>query len=235
MRPFFFGFFCEYKMENLNSEMKMDDLTIMAPKFDYRDISSKLIANGKVYMIDAPIRFPIHPGTNNDNIIAQLVDQFEVIVCNDELSDDGLYIKTILPIDGWIRKECIDNGLLRELNENSLSSLLDKQDFIMNKKEYNQYIKPNGFVKCLNCILPNCCINKIRKFPKWIFAGFVFLNILGELIVFIDTISDLNVWWQFGKADENTFFTLTFLFIFAPYYITWASAFGFLQKKVMFL
>eukprot|EP01083_Nonionella_stella_P016819 46952_1 len=199
---------------------------VSGPTLASTNVGAKEVKSGKMFMVTvgAHFRFPIHPEPNADHKIAKLVRQHEVIVTTDEASADGLYLRTVLPVSGWIRKSCIDDGTLVPVTKETFSELMDK----------SKIQKPG---RCTQCLQDSRCLSRIstsvRKHPVYVMAGYLILQFLAEVVIFADLLTDIAVAITLSAAQENWLFMLTCVFMLAPYYIAWAAAFGYLQKRAM--
>eukprot|EP01083_Nonionella_stella_P085955 238525_1 len=209
------------------AEQEQYAFEVSGPTLISSNVGQQEIKKGTMYMVTvgAHFRFPIHPVPNADHKIAKLVRQHEVIVTSDETDDSGLYIKTVLPVSGWIRKSCIDDGTLIKVTKDTYDDLIDKT-------------QPTRIPNCcVNCIRSCGCFSNIatsiRKHPVYVMAGILILHFLAELVIFADLLTDVAVAITLSYAEENWLFMLTCVFILAPYYIAWAAAFGYLQKRAM--
>jgi len=205
---------------------------ISGPTLKSSNVEADVILQGKMYMVTVSphFRFPIHPEPDADHKIAKLVRQNEVIVAtNDTIgAEPNVYRKTVLPVAGWIRESCIEDGTLVEITPKTYNQLVGE------KEEEKSSFCFGCFDACLR---NSACTRKIfisfRKHPVYVMAGFIILQFLAEVVVFLDLISDIGVAYTLSKADENWLFMLTCVFMLAPYYIAWAAAFGYLQKMAM--
>eukprot|EP01083_Nonionella_stella_P250267 864522_1 len=189
-------------------------------------MSLKAIKSGKMYMVtvDGHFLLPIHPEPNADHKISTSVRPFEVIVITDEASDDGLYLQTVLPISGWIRKDCIDNGTLVPVTKETFSQFINQS-------------KTQSTSRCGQCLHNSRCLShistSIRKHPVYVMALYLLLQFLAEVALFANILTNIAVAIALSSAKENWLFMLTCVFMLTPYYIAWAASFGYLQQRTM--
>jgi len=208
-------------------EKKEPDYEITRPTLDASDVQADEVMAGKMYMVKpgAHFRFPIHPAPGADHKIAKLLRQSEVIVVSSEEDSNNEYLRTVLPITGWVRKACIDEGMLVEVTKGTYGELVNLHD-------------DDDIASCCDKCLRNCgclrgCYTSIRKHPVYLFAIYNLLHLLAQGVIFFDFITDLLVASVLADAQENWLFMLTVVFMLAPYYIAWAAVFGELQKIAM--
>ena len=199
----------------LPTASELAHIEIQPPKFDLNELDTNDIRDGEVYMSNQN-RFPLHAQPKLLPI-AQLIDEYEVIVVDTKKSEtnkkDGAeYVRTILPISAYIRKECLsDSNLLTKLTKESLSNLSENNEF-KNNEDIHEYANVRRSQRCdcgqccVNC-LPTCCINRLRKSPIWLSAGKVGLQFLAECVLIIDSITDLRVAGELSNAKENLLFS----------------------------
>jgi len=199
---------------------------VSGPTLARSNVGAAEVKSGKMYMVTVGqhFRFPIHPEPNADHKIAKLVRQYEVIVTTEEEDASKLYMRTVLPVSGWIRKSCIDDGTLVQVTKDAYTELHDTS-------------QQNVLTGCANCIRNSACLRSIetsvRKHPVYVMAAYLFLQFLAEVVIFADLATDILVAYELGRNDKNWLFMLTCVFMLAPYYIAWAAAFGYLQKRAM--
>ena len=170
---------------------------VSGPTLASSNVGAKEVKSGKMYMVTVGqhFRFPIHPEPNADHKIAKLVRQYEVIVTTEESDSSQLYIKTVLPVSGWIRKSCIDDGTLKEVTKETYEELIDTS-------------KQRGLAGCFeNCIRNSSCCKgistSVRKHPVYVMAGYLILQFLAEVVIFADLLSDIAVAYTLSQAKEN--------------------------------
>lgn len=176
---------------------------VSGPTLASSNVGAKEVKSGKMYMVTVGqhFRFPIHPEPNADHKIAKLVRQYEVIVTTEETDQSQLYIRTVLPVSGWIRKSCIDDGTLVEVT----------------KETYDQFIssKQGAIAGCFEKCIRNssCCkgiSTSIRKHPVYVMAGYLILQFLAEVVIFADLLSDVAVAVTLSAASENWLYVLSY-------------------------
>ncbi len=170
---------------------------VSGPTLNSSHVDANQVKSGKMYMVTvgAHFRFPIHPKPNADHKIAKLVRQYEVIVTSNETDESGLYVRTVLPVAGYIRKSCIDDGTLVLVTKETYGQLVDTSD------------DDRLSHCCLQCIRSCGCLSNvttsIRKHPVYVMAGILIAHFLAEVVIFADLLTDIAVAVTLSQAEEN--------------------------------
>ena len=182
---------------------KKDQYEISRPALDASDVKAAEVKAGQIYMVKPGenLRFPIHPAPGADNKISKLLRQSEVIVISNEKDVTGRYLRTVLPIPGWVRKACIDEGMLMKVEKDTFSDLVDvEEDGVL-----------SGCDKCLrNCGCLRGCYTSVRKHPIYLFLIYNVLNFLAVSVQMFDWITDVLVAAALANAGENWLYVLYF-------------------------
>ena len=179
-----------------DDEKKDFDYEISRPTLDASDVKAAEVKDGKMYMVQPGVhyRFPIHPVPDADHRISKLLRQSEVIVVSNEEDSSGRYMRSVLPIPGWVRKGCVDDGMLVPVTTDTYHKLVEIQDDSI----------LSGCDKCLrNCGCLRGVYTSIRKHPLYLMLIYNVLHLLAQVVIFFDFFTDLCVASALAGAGEN--------------------------------